>query len=268
MSLLAILLGVAFVAQNPAELFEKAPPSVDEALRARVGKFYQAHVDGKFRLADQVVAEDSKDIFFAADKKRYRAFEIARINYSDNFTKARVVVAVDTDFATAGRSFPVKMPLTTLWKVIDGEWFWYTQPAKEIDSPFGKMKPGAEGAAPPPFPAKLDPAAILNQVSVDKTEVRLSSYEKAEAEIIVTNRAAGAVSLAVDYNGFPGLEIALDRKELKGGEVARLALRCNPKDKAPKPTVVANLRVEPFNRVIPIRITFAVPPEVEKSLPK
>ena len=36
--------------------------------------FYQAHVDGKFRLADTVVHEDSKDAFFVADKNQYKSF--------------------------------------------------------------------------------------------------------------------------------------------------------------------------------------------------
>jgi hypothetical protein len=67
------------LAQGQVDLFQKAPPEVDEALRARVTKFYQAHVDGKYRLADEVVAEDSKDAFFEARKPRYRKFELSRI---------------------------------------------------------------------------------------------------------------------------------------------------------------------------------------------
>ena len=53
----------ALLAQSPEELFEKAPPHVDQTLRERVKIFYQAHVDGKFRVADTVVHEDSKDAF-------------------------------------------------------------------------------------------------------------------------------------------------------------------------------------------------------------
>ena len=62
---------VTAAAQDPADLFRKAPPEVDDALRQRVTAFYQAHVDGKFRAADQFVAEDSKDAFFEAPKRRY-----------------------------------------------------------------------------------------------------------------------------------------------------------------------------------------------------
>jgi len=46
-----VLLTAALWGQQAQELLEKAPPEVDDALRARVTKFYQAMVDGKFRAA-------------------------------------------------------------------------------------------------------------------------------------------------------------------------------------------------------------------------
>ena len=51
-----------------ADLFNQAPPDVDQALRARVNKFYQAHVDGKPRTAMPIVAEDTQDLWFDTDK--------------------------------------------------------------------------------------------------------------------------------------------------------------------------------------------------------
>ena len=145
MALVTVLLAAA-LAQSPAELFEKAPPQVDEALRARVTRFYQAHVEGKFRVADQYVAEDSKDAFFSADKRRFGGFEITRISYSDSFAKARVVTTVDDEFVNPLGRYAVKMPLTTLWKLDQGEWFWYVVPSDgPKETPFGKMKAGEGG---------------------------------------------------------------------------------------------------------------------------
>ena len=77
---LAALLSTAALAQGPADLFQKAPPEMDQALRERVAAFLQAHVDGKFRLADQYVADESKDAFFEAHKRRYRDFEIVKVS--------------------------------------------------------------------------------------------------------------------------------------------------------------------------------------------
>src|ERR1700682_756304 len=79
--------------QDNSDLFEKAPPPIDEALRARVTQFYQAFTSGKFREAYPLVAEDSQDAFFAASKDTLKSCEILRIRYSDNFTKADVVEA-------------------------------------------------------------------------------------------------------------------------------------------------------------------------------
>jgi len=42
----------------------------------RVRSFYQAYVDGKFRKAYDIVADDSKDAFLTATKPHYDGFEI------------------------------------------------------------------------------------------------------------------------------------------------------------------------------------------------
>src|SRR5438067_7758827 len=88
----AVFLVSCLSAQPPADLFHKAPPAVDEALRARISKFFQLHVEGKFRQAESLVAEDSKDFFYSANKPKYLGYEIRDIAYTDDFTKAKAVV--------------------------------------------------------------------------------------------------------------------------------------------------------------------------------
>ena len=70
----------AVFAQTPTDVFHKAPPHVDEALRTRVSQFLQAHVDGKFRNAIDLVADNSKDFYFAMEKRKYLSFEIVKID--------------------------------------------------------------------------------------------------------------------------------------------------------------------------------------------
>lgn len=263
----------ALFGQLQSDLLEKAPPHVDKALRERISIFYQAHVDAKFRLADTVVHEDSKDAFFVAQKDQHKGFEIIKINYSDHFTRARAVVAVDTDFVMPGFGKQlVKIPLTTLWKYADGDWWWCVRPKQEgLETPFGIMKPGPdpEKAAVYDRLANMPSAgAIRGQVQVSKTEVRLSSYEPATDEVIITNGMPGPITLSFTTGSFLGYEAKLDRTELNSGEKAKILFRCDPVDKSAKPTVQAKLRIFPTNRVIPIRITFAIPPEIEKQLPK
>src|SRR5260370_19212495 len=101
-------------------------------MRACIEKFYQFFVSCKFRLAEPLVAEDSKDVFFAAEKKKYKDCELGSIAYSDNFTKAKTVVSCDTDYFAFGRQIQIKLPITSLWKVQDGEWCWYALPSSQL----------------------------------------------------------------------------------------------------------------------------------------
>jgi hypothetical protein len=253
---------LAGLAQNPAELFEKAPPSVDEALRARISKFYQAHVDGKFRLADEVVAEDSKDAFFEANKTRCYTFEIVKINYSESFTRATAVVTCEMDFVMPGAGkLRVKAPRVTLWKLAGGQWWWHIVPTDTYDSPFGKMHPGPEGKASAPVNPQAGPslAAIMSMVKASKSEVRLSSDKPGSDEVILTSTMPGTVSLVLQYASMPGLDIQLDRKELKTGETARVSARWAPKDKVPPPSLMAQILVQPTGQVVSIRVSFAPP---------
>src|ERR1700732_4926641 len=85
--------GVLALGQDNSDLFDKAPPPIDEALRARVAQFYGAYTSGKFKDAYPLVAEDSQDAFFAASKDMLKSCEVLRIKYAEDFTKADVVEA-------------------------------------------------------------------------------------------------------------------------------------------------------------------------------
>ena len=89
---LAALVCTAALAQNASEIFNKPPEKVDEALRARITEFYQDHLAGKFREAESLVAEDTKDFFYNTNKPRYLGFSIQKIEYSDHFTKAKAML--------------------------------------------------------------------------------------------------------------------------------------------------------------------------------
>ncbi len=267
---LAALCAPYLFAQSPADLFEQAPPHLDSALRERVKKFYQAHVDGKFRLADQYVAEDSKDAFFEAEKIRYKSFELIRIAYSEKFTRAAVTVTCETEMLVGLQRVPVKVPLTTRWKLENGEWFWYLPPrGAVVTTPFGTMKAGEETPQGARLPTSLpDLDTLMRQVKADRTEVRLSSYEAAAEEVRITNETGGSITLYAVYNAFPGFMAHLNKTTLANGESAVLRLECKPIDKSPKPATEIRIDVEPLGGTIPIRVTFTVPPEAEAKLPK
>jgi hypothetical protein len=269
--------GFAFVALSLGQSFEgligKAPPHIDEALRARVNFFYQAHVDGKFRLADQAVHEDSKDIFFAADKTKFEAFKIVSIAYQDDYTKAKVVVD-GTDyflFPGVGRT-KVNRPVATFWKQDGGQWWWYVDPdLKCKESPLWCQN--GTGAQGNPGPGGIDlnhelgKGAIerLNQigssVKPNKTQVSLDSVTQSSDEITLTNQFESPVTLQLDAPDVVGLEVKLASNKIAVGESTKLKVSYKPRNTAWKTELSATIRVQETSQTIPIRIVFALPPK-------
>jgi hypothetical protein len=252
----------ACLAQDPSALFEKGPPDIDEALRARVTTFYQAHVNGKFRAADALVEEESKDIFFAMDKPRCSSFALGTINYSENFTRAKVMISCDTEMMMmmAGR-IPVKMPLLSLWKTIDGQWFWYAEPVvdKEVQTPFGVHKPQSseQGSGQAGLPGKfVDLAAVSSLVRPNKTEVRFRASEPSSEKVVLTSQMPGTVTLTLRGKPSPGLTFELDRTTVGKGESATLSLHYQPVEGRLASATALAVEVAPTNQVITINVAF------------
>lgn len=250
-------------AQAPGDLFTKAPPAIDTALRERITAFFQAHVDGKFRLADQYVAEESKDGFFEADKRRCRAFEIARINYEEGFEKATAVVSCDTEMLMPPAGLVrLKMPLTSFWKVAAGQWVWYLPP-RDNQSPFGPMKPGeGEGSGAVKVPTGPSVREILEAVKVDRKSLQVEISGKYTSEITVTNHLPGQVKLTLTAPNCTDIQAELEKTELAPNEATKLTIRY-----AYDPAMQRRLgsaedvriSVSPTNAVIPVRVLFANP---------
>src|SRR5947209_2362825 len=115
-TVLALAAAAVLLAQgdNP---FNRPPAAVDEALRARITEFYQLHVKGDFRHAEALVAEDTKDFFYTHNKPKYLSFEISRIDYSENFTRAKVTVLCEQYVMMPGfADKPLKVPTPSTWK--------------------------------------------------------------------------------------------------------------------------------------------------------
>ena len=261
---------VSVAQTKPTDVFEKAPPQVDEALRQNVAKFYQAHVDGKFRSAEAVIAEDSKDTFYNLEKQRYFSFEIIRINYTESFTKAQVVTGVEVEWRNSRMGvMRVKPPMTTLWKLENGEWRWYVVPQKDWDTPWGRMNPGPDNSdkAKRAFTG-VSVADVQNQINIDKTEIRLSSYQFAKGEAIIGNSLPGEITLRMDAPTRQGLEVKLDKTVLKSGENTKILASYQPVGTEPKPQGEILVHVEPTGQVLRVLLIFDIQPELRKQLPK
>jgi hypothetical protein len=255
-------LASSLLAQRPADLFSKAPPDVDDALRARVAKFYQAHVDGKPRRAEELVAEDTKDYFYNARKPQYLSFQIIKIDYTDNFSKATVTTMVETIIAALGfTDKPMKVPLPSFWKIENGEWWWYMDADKLNTAPFGQAKLGvAPGTSTTPNSTLPnggkgpDVAAVLNQVKADKTAVVFKAGVASSDQVTIVNSMPGAVTLVLADKPLPVLDLSLSSAQLKAGEKATLSIRYAPGTDAASKSQVVRVEIKPLGRFIPIRV--------------
>ena len=283
---LFLLAGSAWGQSTPTprgfgELFNQAPPHIDQALRERVQQFYKFHQDKKWRAADQLVHEDAKDIFFMGDKITFRDFKIVGVTYEENFTFARVVVDIDTDMFFPGfGQMKVNRPLSSTWKLDKDQWWWHAvpfDPSVGKNSPFNQMFKGSQAGGAEPVDPK---AAVLgtpqsmedfkrviselkNRVTVDKSEFVFPSNEPAQGEIIVSNRWDGPVHLSIDLPDFPGLSLRIDQPVLAAGKTASVKILSRPETRGAKPSVVARLTVEEISKVVPIQITYLPPPNTE-----
>ncbi len=272
-SSLLLLSSFAAFGQNASEVFDKAPPAIDEALRARVGQFYQAFVAGKFKQAYLLVADDSQDKFFELSKDEYKSFEIVRINYSDKFTKAAVVTAIKSEWRFHGAGTLTTFPLTSNWEVIDGEWYWHYVKPTTVASPFSPSgfiplpadSTAAAGAKPASaMPNDIAGAAqrILSEVSVDKSAVRLRADETSGDVVHVRNGMPGSVSLKLDNPDIPGLKVTLGQTNLPAHQETTIRFEWSV-DNPAKTQVqtmsghpVVQLHILPTGQVFPISVAF------------
>jgi len=262
--------------QESSDLFEKAPPPIDAALRARVDKFYQAHVSGKFKEAFALVAEDSQDAFLAAGKAQFKKCETVRINWSDEFTKAKVVETCDGEFRFHGQTVPVKRPMASDWKLVDGEWYWcYVKPDMR-PTPFSPTgfapvtEPTADnpGKLPSTDEVNAMAAGILQRVKVDKTTIQLRSDESSRDELHIRNEMPGAITFEVGQVALAGLKITAGKTELQANEETTVVFEYRLDDKSIacvdcakhiQSKVTSGLKVQPTGQFFPIEIVFANP---------
>lgn len=264
MRLSAVLTLVLAFACLPLFAQEKPPAEVDASLRARITQFYQAHVDGKFRAADELVAEDTKDYFFEMEKRRYLSFRQPEITYSEHFTKAKVIMVVMAERRIARMgTMTVPLPVASNWKIENGQWYWCYVAEKFVDTPFGRAtildKKELERERKLAEFKRVSPAELVNQVKVSGSAVALSSYEPASGAITVTNNLPGQVTVDVNFPPVEGLTISVDKKTLKAGESAKVLFDSKPVNSTPKGTITANIVVQPLNQIFPVTVTFAIP---------
>lgn len=264
----ALTLAFAFCAAAAEETEPKysasAPAAVKESLEARVRTFYELFQGGKFRDAEAIVAEESRDIFYVAPKSRIFGFDIKSLTFTEDFQSAKAFVACKMVVPMLG-SQTFDIPVTSEWRWQNGDWFIRfgprVSPDGTIQTPFGPMKSNADTGAPPsggtPPPAVLRPTleSLKEMFSVDRSELRMSGSEPGEQTISIRNRAAGALNLSMRSSLPPGLQVELPERVEAGAE-GEVRFVYTPGEEPLEGRHSVELIVLPLNQVLKISIDF------------
>jgi hypothetical protein len=236
-ALFALLSAMAF-AQADTQPAQNAPAGVESALLARVNEFYAMLVKQDYRKAESLIADDTKDYYYGGSKPDIKKFEVLSVEFSENFTHAKIMVRCTEPVVIAG--FPpgeMSPIMPSLWKVENGTWVYYEDPNK-IHNPSGlatKVQAAVEkantGDLTPEAALKdlpKDPAFVLGRINLDKSQVTLTPG--ATATVTIANGADGPVSLEL---GAPLTDITakLDRTDLSRGEKAKLTFTAGKEPK-------------------------------------
>lgn len=263
-----LLLCLNLPAQTLASRLNKPPAGVEEALRDRIMRFFALQSEGKFRQGESFVCEDSKDAYYDSYKNRWTSVAIISFTWEDSFQTGKVLVSLGTELKTLAGTIPANYPLTTIWKVQNGNWCYYVPPVEttQAPSPFGTMKPG---------PTSPDGDLAMNRrvlptvsdfagrIRVSKSSLNVLAYEDSTDSLDIQNGLGGIIKLRIYAPEMPGLKWTLSTAELKQNEKAALTVVYKPVDRSNKTPFNLNIEVEPSGGMMTIPVVFAPPPAAQ-----
>lgn len=277
-SVLALCSAALFLSSGPVFAQTAPPPEVDQALRANVNAFFQDFVDGKFRAALDYVAQDTQDYYFAAPKAEMKKFKIESIEYSDDFSKASVRMAVTRVEHWRAEGFSqdtdVDQTWDTSWKLENGKWVYHDAPKTSgWVTPMGPSSDlAAAGATAKTEPRKINDGTmaaeaqrILNQggknTGVTPDAVTLSVDKPSSAKVVFHNNVPGAVSISLLNvpSDLPGFSAKIDKRNVNAGQDADVQLSFDPSAGGQPKTgsLTMYVVVEPFQQAFPFKVNFS-----------
>ena len=253
-------------AQQPSQ------PST-EALRDRVQQYYQMMVDKKYRQAEALVADESKEDYYAGKKPDIKNFEIMSIDLQGDMV-AKVTIKAKLLMLMPGAGAQVfDFPTPTYWKTEKGVWCWYVPAETKGLTPFGKMQPNSaagtgtgmdmKGAAPGGID-NPDIGALINQIKLDQTSVSLSAQEPSRT-VTITNGLPGPLDVSLDPHSLTSklFQVELTPSHLEAGAKGVITIRRRPEPKlsgdakpqpASKQKDVIIVTTEPLHRTFNIQV--------------
>ncbi len=272
------LIPAAIFAQTPSPA---APAEVDQALRGRVTEFFQDFVDGKFRQAINLVADDTQDYYFSSPKLEMRSFKIESVSYSNDWTKATVHMTVTRIWRMRAEGFAqdadVPGPMETTWKIENGKWVFYAKP--KTDGWVTPMGPSADlaeaGKAAASEKKKINDGTMAAEAQrilqdsgivtdVTPKEVTLALDKPSSAKVTFRNGVPGSVALSLLGlpKDIPGFSATLEKTNVSSGDSSSVELRFDPAAGQPQTqSITIHVIVAPFDMEFPVKVNFGPPPQ-------
>ncbi len=202
--------------------------AAEVALRARAEQFFQLQVDKKYRQAESMVADDTKDDYYNNSKFNIRSFRIEKVELLEGNTKAKVTMKAGVTLRVRqGPRMDLETPSTTLWKIENGQWVWYQDSTAGIQTPFGVITPAKGGGTAPSGGLPLNPqgvSSLRSAVQIDRNLVELTAGGPQQT-VTISNGLPGRVDVALSGDQIPGVSVELEKKSLEGGEKMGIQLR-------------------------------------------
>jgi hypothetical protein len=227
-SFLFLVIAITARAQQPAP----PPADAEAALRARAEQFFQLQVDKKYRPAEAMVAEDTKDLYYDGRKFNINSFSIEKVEMLDDNTRAKVTIKASVTRSLPGAGIvELNAVSTNLWKIENGQWVYYIDQAAGPETPFGPVKEPKGDGPPPPISlaGKLaDLSSLRNLVKIDRDAVEVAADGPLQT-VTVSNDLPGGVDLELRTGEIAGLSAELEKKHLESGEKTLIRFRATGK---------------------------------------
>ena len=258
--LLLFLTSSAAWSQQP---FQKAPSGVEEALRARVSEHYTFFQESKFRQAEALVTEESKDAFYNMNKARHMGFSIAGVTFADDVKSARVLVTLMMLIPMMG-SRPLPFPVSTKWKLVDGEWYAHfplPKPGDVVQTPFGPKKI-VERKFAPRTPIETAPRPDLKSVGRmfridrDALEFPTSAPEPVQESILIENQSRGELTVRPISKPIKGVKMKLTPASISPGEEGVLTFTYEPAVRQLRRQFRVRFVIEPIAQRFSVKLKF------------
>lgn len=231
--------------------------ATEAALRSRAQEFFQLQVDKKYRQAESMVADDTKDTYYNSNKFNIKSFSIQSIDLLDNNTRARVTIKAKVTLVLAGtgKMMDFDAPSITTWKLEKDAWVYYVAPAEAVQTPFGNISGGNQPTAGSPHLSKdgeaPDITTLQSKVHLAPDYVRLGPASPMQ-EVVVSNDLGGPVELSLTGDHLEGLKVELPEAPIPAGGKARVVLRVE-EGKQPR-TQTVRIIAAPLNTELNIRV--------------